>query len=139
MIFLDTSSAIEILNGKILLVDLLTQFKNEIFAITSPSVFELYHGIYKLKFLKKKISKHEFTKLKTGLKDFISQLEVFPLDQNAANYAAKLHVQLKGKGHEIDIFDCLIASIILTNSYKKLLTENRKHFIYIQELKIYSF
>ncbi|MEJ2252540.1 MAG: type II toxin-antitoxin system VapC family toxin, partial [Candidatus Lokiarchaeota archaeon] len=105
----------------------------------SPSVFELYHGIYKLKFLKKKISKEGFTKLISELKDFISQLEVFSLDQKSASYAAKLHMQLKGKGNEIDIFDCLIASIVLTNSYKKLLTENRKHFIYIQELEIYSF
>jgi predicted nucleic acid-binding protein len=47
-------------------------------------------------------------------------LEVFLLDQNPANYAAKLHMQLKGKGQEVDIFDLLIAFIILTNNFKKL-------------------
>ncbi|TFF88807.1 MAG: type II toxin-antitoxin system VapC family toxin [Promethearchaeota archaeon] len=139
MIFLDTSSAIEILNGNIKFAEVLTTFKKEPFAITSPSVFELYHGIYKLTFLKQKISKKEYTKLKTDLKDFISQLRVFSLDKKAANYAAKLHMQLKGKGHEIEVFDCLIASIILTNNFKKLLTENRKHFTHFIDLEIHSF
>ena len=47
MIFLDTSSAIEILNGNQSLENLIKQFDHELFAITTPSLFELYHGIYK--------------------------------------------------------------------------------------------
>ncbi len=56
MIFLDTSSTIQILNGNHSLKDLIDKFKVESFGITTPSIFELYHGIYKLKLLKKKIS-----------------------------------------------------------------------------------
>lgn len=54
MIFLDTSSAIEILNGNHSLEILIKKFDVESFAIYTPSIFELYHGIYKLKLLKKK-------------------------------------------------------------------------------------
>lgn len=49
MIFLDTSSAIEILNGNQSLENLIKQFDGQLLAIITPSIFELYHGIYKLK------------------------------------------------------------------------------------------
>lgn len=46
MIFLDTSSAIEILNGNQSLENLIKS-DNKLFAITTPSIFELYHEIFK--------------------------------------------------------------------------------------------
>ena len=42
MIFLDTSSAIEILNGAVTLENVLIKFKTDKFGITIPSIFELY-------------------------------------------------------------------------------------------------
>ena len=122
MIFLDTSSAIEILNGNYSLENLITNFDGESFAITTPSIFELYHGIYKLKFLKQKITQQKYDKLCKELEDFITQLNVLSLDEQAANFAAKLHIQLKAKGQEIDVFDCLIAAIIITNDDNKIIT-----------------
>ena len=139
MIFLDTSSAIEILNGDVTLENVLIKFKTDKFGITSPSIFELYLGIYKLKYLKKKISKQEYRRLYEDLEKFINRLDVFSLDENAANLGAKIHMQLKGKGQEIEIFDCLIAAIIITNEFKEVITNNRKHFEKIKGLVVHSF
>ena len=139
MIFLDTSSIIEILNGNNSLENLINKFKENSFGITTPSIFELYHGIYKLNLLKKKISKQKYNELLNDLEQFINQLTIFSLDEIAANLAAKIHIQLKSKGQEIDIFDCLIAAIILTNNFNEIITQNQKHFEKIEKLKIYSF
>jgi predicted nucleic acid-binding protein len=94
MIFLDNSSAIEILNGNHSLEKLIKKFNVESLAITTPSIFELYHGIYKLKFLKQKISKQKYKELCNDLEGLINQLRVLSLNEKAANFAAKLHLQL---------------------------------------------
>jgi predicted nucleic acid-binding protein len=128
MIFLDTDVCIEILSGK-------QQFKNLIevlgtaqFGITAPSIFELYHGLYKLKYLKKDVAPRKFEKLLHDLNAFINRLNIFPLTENSAEMSAQLHMQLKGAGQEIDIFDCLIAGIILANDFTQILTYNIDHF-----------
>jgi predicted nucleic acid-binding protein len=139
MIFLDTSSTIQILNGNSTLESLINKFDNQKFGITSPSIFELYHGLFKLKYLKKKITELEYKKLYIDLGKFIAQLNIFSLDLNAAKTAAKIHMELKGKGQEIDIFDCLIGAIILTNGFKDIITNNPRHFERIENLVVYSF
>jgi len=139
MIFLDTSSAIHILNGNESLKNVIDKFRTDKFGITSPTIFELYHGIYKLRFLKKKIPEQNFENLLEDLEDFIKQLHVFSLNERAANLGAKIHMELKGKGQEIDVFDCLIAAIIITNDFKQIITRNQKHFEKIKELVLYTF
>jgi len=139
MIFLDTNIAIQILNGNSSLKELIDKLDTNQFGITTPSIFELYHGIYKVKFLKKKISDKKYKKLLEDLNNFIKQLNIYSLNENAANIGAKIHMQLKGKGQEIDIFDCLIAAIILANRFKEIITNNPKHFQRIEGLELYSF
>jgi len=139
MIFLDTNIAIQILNGNSSLKELIDKLDTNQFGITTPSIFELYHGIYKVKFLKKKISDNKYKKLLEDLNNFIKQLNIYSLNENAANIGAKIHMQLKGKGQEIDIFDCLIAAIILANRFKEIITNNPKHFQRIEGLELYSF
>lgn len=73
------------------------------------------------------------------MEGFINQLRVLSLDEKAANLAAKLHLQIIAKGQEIDVFDCLIAAIIIANDYKKIITKNKKHFERIETLEVYSF
>ncbi|MGQ4875526.1 MAG: type II toxin-antitoxin system VapC family toxin [Promethearchaeia archaeon] len=136
--FLDTSSAIKILRGEKLFDEVIEAFDTRNFGITAPSIFELYHGIYKLRFLKKKISKSVYEKLKEDLRNFIDQLNIFPLDGKAANFGAKIYIELKNKGQEINAFDCLIAAIIIINGFKEIITGNKKHFERIEGLKIYS-
>lgn len=139
MIFLDTSSAIQILNGNPSIELAYEKFDVSQFGITTPSIFELYTGIYKLKYLKKKISKRDYRKLHEDLEIFINQSNVYTLDEKAAKLGAKIHSQLKGKGQEIDSFDCLIAAVIHTNGFKEIITINQKHFEKIEGLIVYSF
>lgn len=139
MIFLDTSSAIQILNGNPSIEEAYGKFDVSQFGITTPSIFELYTGIYKLKYLKKKISKKEYRKLNEDLEILISQSNVYILDEKAANLGAKIYMQLKGRGQEIDIFDCLISAVILANEFNEIITNNQKHFEKIEGFKVYSF
>jgi predicted nucleic acid-binding protein len=139
MLFLDTSAAIQILSGNSSLENLIDRLNINEFGITTPSIFELYHGIYKLKFLKKNISNQKFEKLSKELETFIKQFNIYSLTENAANVGAKIHMQLKGKGQEIDIFDCLIAAIVMSSGFKEIITNNQDHFQRIEGLVLYSF
>jgi predicted nucleic acid-binding protein len=85
------------------------------------------------------VSNQKYTHLHDDLDAFIEQLRVFFLSETSAKYAAKLHVQLQSKSQEIDVFDCLIAAIIITNDYKIIITKNKKHFMRIGLLKVLSF
>ena len=67
MIFIDTNIAIEILNGNNTLDDLITKLSSDKIGITSPSIVELYYGLYKLKYLKKELSKTKFNELSFDL------------------------------------------------------------------------
>lgn len=49
MIFIDTNIAIQILNGKNTLNDLINKLSSDEIGIITPSIVELYYGIYKLK------------------------------------------------------------------------------------------
>ncbi len=139
MIFLDTSSRIEILNGNQSLKNVFNNFDGETYAITTPTIFELYHGIYKLKILKHKISKQKYNILYNDLEGFLTQLTIISLNEKAAKYAVELHLQLKAKGQEIEVFDCLIVAIILTNNFHIIIIKNKEHFERIENLKVYSF
>ena len=69
----------------------------------------------------------------------IKELNCFSLDLKSAILGAKLYMKLRGKGQETDIFDCLIAAIIISNDYQKLVTNNQKHFKRFEELELISF
>ncbi len=136
MIFLETSVCIEILNGNRIFEHLTEKYKTHVFGITAPTIFELYYGIYKLKFLKKDLAPQKFEKLKKDLEDFISKLNVFPLTETSAELAAKIHLQLKGQGYEVETFDCLIAGVVLASGYSQVLTNNVEHFNRIEGLEL---
>jgi len=51
------------------------------------------------------ISKQKYNKLCNDLESFMNQLRIFSLNEIAANFAAKLHLELKAEGQEIDVFD----------------------------------
>jgi tRNA(fMet)-specific endonuclease VapC len=129
MIFFDTDVCIDILHEKYSLSAFTEAFSpQEKFAITSLSVFELYMGYYKLQFGKNKLSKAHLTEERKNIHQLIQGLYIFPLNENAAKRSAKIFRQLEASGEELDPFDCLIASIILSHNYSKLLTRNVLHF-----------
>ncbi|MBN1215286.1 MAG: type II toxin-antitoxin system VapC family toxin [Candidatus Lokiarchaeota archaeon] len=139
MIFIDTNIAIEILNGNNTLDDLITKLSSDKIGITSPYIVELYYSLYKLKYIKKELSKSKFNELSFDLEQLIKELNCFSLDLKNAILGAKLYMKLKGKRQEIEIFDCLIAAIIISNDYQKLVINNQKHFKRFEELELISF
>jgi len=129
MIFFDTDVCIDILHERYSLSAFTEAFSTqEKFGITSLSVFELYMGYYKLQFGKNKLSDFHLTEERKNIDQLIQGLYIFPLNENAAKRGAKIFRQLEASGEELDPFDCLIASIILSNNYSKLLTRNLSHF-----------
>jgi len=139
MIFIDTNIAIQILNGYNTLDDLINQLDSDEIGITAPSIVDLYYGLYKLKYLKKDLSKSKFNKLSVDLEQFIKELRCFSLNLKSAILGAEYHMKLRGKGEEVEVFDCLITAIIISNDYQKLVTNNQIHFKRFEGLELISF
>ena len=119
--------------------DLITKLSSKKIGITSPSIVELYYGLYKLKYLKKNLSKNKFNELSLDLEELIEELKCFSLDLESAILGAEFNMKKRGKGEEIEVFDCLIAAIIISNDYKNLVTNNRKHFKRFKEIELITF
>ena len=66
---------------------------------------------------------------------FLGRVSVLPFDDLSAKIASNLIKSLKEKGKTMEIRDLFIAAICIRNSFE-LLTENRKHFEHIKELKL---
>jgi predicted nucleic acid-binding protein len=94
----------------------------EIAALTSVSVFELYAGIK---------GKRRLVQIET----FIQHLVILPLDAIESVIAGKIYTQLKSKGQLIGTEDILIASICLTNELP-LYTNNVAHFSRIDDIQL---
>ncbi|MFT4311047.1 MAG: type II toxin-antitoxin system VapC family toxin [Candidatus Woesearchaeota archaeon] len=117
----DTTFLIDLLNGK---KDALEFSKNNYFATTSISVFEIMLGMKKSEEIQTK-----------GL---FEEVQVLNFDQECAVLSANILKELKGKGLEIDFQDCMIASICLKHK-SVLVTKNLKHFQRIKNLDVISY
>ncbi|MFO8020258.1 MAG: type II toxin-antitoxin system VapC family toxin [Promethearchaeia archaeon] len=137
MIFFDTDICIDILHEKISLSSFIETFSsNEKFAITSPSIFELYMGYYKLQYGKTQIKEDDLLKERRNIQKLVQSLYNFPLNEKAAIKAANIFRKLEASGNFLDPFDCLIASIILVNDFSKILTRNVRHFQRIKGINV---
>jgi predicted nucleic acid-binding protein len=93
-------------------------------------------GFYKLQFRKNKLSQANLTKERENIQELVNSLYIFPLDEKASQEAAKIFRELEASGKELDPFDCMIASIVLSNNYSKILTRNKRHFQRIRGIKV---
>ncbi len=98
---------------------------NEIFGITAPTIFELWTGIFAL-------DKREKERLQ--INSIISNLLIYPLDDESAKLSGRINGELIKKGLKIDPEDCMIAGITIKNN-QKLIT-NDEHFNRIEGLKV---
>ena len=57
----------------------------------------------------------------------LQALPVLPLGETASTLAAAVRRDLKGRGEDIGMADCLIAGIVLDHN-ARFLTRNRRHF-----------
>jgi predicted nucleic acid-binding protein len=138
MIYIDSDIAILWIHERISSDQLFSLIdKNESLAITSASIFEIYQGYYQMIFNKKtKKSAKYVEKEKNAIEKLRVALIEIPMDAESAQKAAEIFQELSNAGEMIDLFDCLIAGIILTHQGDVLITRNNKHFERIPGLKL---
>ncbi len=96
---------------------------NEKLITTSINSFELLKGVSR------------FSKVKQEqVRSFLTNFVVLDFDFKSSEKAAEIFNFLKEAGNPLDIADIMIASIAITNN-QPLLTQNKKHFERINELK----
>ena len=124
---LETSFVIDFLRNESNAVSKMKDLKDKKipYAITTPSVFELWGGLYSLE---------KSEKQKNNLDLFIEGQVILPLDKESAKEAGEIDGVLVKSGREIDVEDCMIAGIAITNN-RKVLTRD-EHFKRIEDLKV---
>ena len=127
MIGLDTSTIIDLFKGNEK-VKLVLEKNKEPLVISISSYLELFFGIDAMN------SKHNIEA--SYYRELFSRVYVLNLTQNACEEASNIFWKLKREGREIDQFDCVIASIFLTNGINKIITGNVKHFERIKDLEV---
>jgi tRNA(fMet)-specific endonuclease VapC len=94
--------------------------------ICNITVAELYFGAY---------NSQKVTENLTRAENFIQNIDVIDLDNNAVKKFGELKAELRKIGQPVADFDLLIASIALTRNYI-LVTNNTRHYSRIFELKL---
>jgi tRNA(fMet)-specific endonuclease VapC len=70
-----------------------------------------------------------------AVRSLVAELDILPLDRDAAEHAAGVRRQLQAGGHSIGMGDSLIAGIALAHE-APLFSRNRKHFERVAGLKL---
>jgi len=94
--------------------------------ICNITVAELYFGAYNSQKLAENLTRAE---------NFIQNIAVITLDNNAVKKFGELKAELRKIGQQVADFDLLIASVALTRTYI-LVTNNTRHYSRISELKL---
>ncbi|MEK6914719.1 MAG: type II toxin-antitoxin system VapC family toxin [Nanoarchaeota archaeon] len=127
MIFIDSDFIIDYLRGDENTIKIINNLKEDI-ATTEVNVFEIMYGLH----IKQSINQDQID----SAKEFFNTLTIFPFNSNCGEKSAKILTKLIKEGKEIEQNDCFIASIILENRFNKILTNNKKHFERIEEIKL---
>jgi len=124
---LDTTFVIDLIKGKVNSVSKLKEFEEDRipYAITTPTVYELWSGLISLE-------KPEKEKQKTA--SLIKEQIIYFLDDKSAEEAGKIDGELIKTGQTIEPEDCMIAGIAIRNN-QKLVTRD-EHFKRIEGLKV---
>jgi tRNA(fMet)-specific endonuclease VapC len=94
--------------------------------ICNITVAELYFGAYNSQKVAENLTRAE---------NFIQDISVISLDDNAVKKFGELKAELRKIGQSVADFDLLIASVALTRNYV-LVTNNIRHYIRVPELKL---
>jgi tRNA(fMet)-specific endonuclease VapC len=94
--------------------------------ICNITVAELYFGAY---------NSQKVTENLTRAENFIQNIDVIALDNNAVKKFGELKAELRKIGQPVADFDLLIASVAITKNYT-LVTNNTRHYSRIYELKL---
>ncbi|MDB9324285.1 type II toxin-antitoxin system VapC family toxin [Nodularia spumigena] len=94
--------------------------------ICNITVAELYFGAYNSQRVVENLTRAE---------NFIRDVEVIALDNQAVKKFGELKAELRKTGQPVADFDLLIASVSLTRNYI-LVTNNTRHYSRISKLKL---
>ena len=92
--------------------------------VTAITSYELLFGVHR-------------SNKQIGENALLGLMTIWPLDEQAAEQAAQLHVNLIAQNRDIGVKDVLIAAICLTHSLP-ILTLNEKHFTRVPSLTVYT-
>lgn len=125
---IDTSVIIDYLKGKEQAITLIDSLDGE---LTSSylCLAELYKGIYRVT---------DKEKLEEAVKTYFSSLTtIYGVDAIVAQTFGKLRASLKKKGMIIEDIDLFLSATCVAYDLE-IVTFNQKHFVHVQELKIYQ-
>lgn len=125
---IDTDWVIPYLKGRDEAATLLTSLSTAGLAISLVTYGEIYEGIYYGRNPKRS---------EQGFLLFLREVDVLPLNKSIFKEFARLRGQLRATGQIIGDPDILIAATAIYYDLI-LVTQNRKHFQRVTELKIYS-
>lgn len=123
---LDTDTCIYWLNGRQSVRDRLLAVGWTQVAICVITVAELYYGAYNSSRVTENLARAE---------QFIQQLSVLPLSNNALRRFGELKAEFRRTGQPLADFDLLIASVALTED-RVLVSNNIRHYDRIPGLQL---
>jgi len=125
MICIDSDCIIDFLKGNEKVIKTIEKYKNEI-CTTEINAFEIFFGAYR------KFSKEEINEASR----FFNSIDVLSFDKPCGKISAEILSSLLKQGKEIEQNDCFIASIMIKNHVKKIITRNKKHFSKIKDIEV---
>ncbi len=130
MIGLDTTAVIDLYRGNEKIKELIDRLEDN-FAINQIVYLELMHG------LDFKNDKHKSEE--DYYDELIKSLIFYGLNIVSCKKSSQIEWELKKIGKVIEIFDCTIAAIYLTNGINKIITRNVKHFENIKDIEVLKY
>ena len=132
-ILLDSTALIDLLRANAEVQVRIVQLRNEgaVFFTSTANLYEVWCGLANAK---KMPGNPE-----AALAALRSELNVLPLDEEAARRAAQIHKSLRAMGKPADGLDYLVAGTAVSNGIEAVLTRNKKHFENIGELGVLSY
>ena len=130
MIGIDSSALIDLFRNDKGIINLLETIEEEI-VLNQISYLEIMFG---LDFNDPKYNEEE--NFYDNLFNYFNNLN---LDTKASKKSSIIFFKLKKIGKMIELFDCTIAGIYLSNNVSKIITKNVKHFENIEGLKVISY
>jgi predicted nucleic acid-binding protein len=135
MLMVDSTACIDFLNGNRTIKKKLEE--SDRFLVISPiSIYEINIGLERTKRKKSLTRYHE---LNTNWLEFLSSIQILPLTAHITERAAQIYDILESKGFQIDDNDILIASTMLSNGIKQIVTRNNTHFEKIEGIEIIGY
>ncbi|MDP2918609.1 MAG: type II toxin-antitoxin system VapC family toxin [Dehalococcoidia bacterium] len=124
----DTDWIIHYLNGHRKIVSKVKSLKKDGLSISIISLAELYEGVY---YSTASVDNER------ALSDFLSEVSIVEINEEVCKIFGKERGRLRREGKTISDFDLLIAATCLLWGLT-LLTNNRRHFETIKQLKLIS-